>query len=190
MKNFFPALCGAETLPYGLRDVKLTPYLTATTLATTSVDLPNSRTFSFEEAEEFEELRGDDKVVATVGKGASVSWELESGGIDLEAYQVMNGGTITETGVAPATVRTYTKKSTDVRPEFKVEGQAISESGGDFHVVLYRAKATDSLSGELADGTFWLTSASGSALPARLTGKVDHLYDFVENDTAKAIAGA
>lgn len=188
MSIFSAPLRGAETLPYGLRDVKLTPYLTATTLGTTSVDLPNSRTFSFEEAEEFEELRGDDKVVATVGKGASVSWELESGGIDLEAYQTMNGGTIVETGVAPNTIRTYSKKSSDVRPEFKVEGQAISESGGDFHVVLYRAKATDSLSGELSDGTFWLTSASGSALPARLSGKTDLLYEFVENDTAVAIA--
>lgn len=188
MSIFSAPLRGAETLPYGLRDVKLTPYLTATTLGTTSVDLPNSRTFSFEEAEEFEELRGDDKVVATVGKGASVSWELESGGIDLEAYQTMNGGTIVETGVAPNTIRTYSKKSSDVRPEFKVEGQAISESGGDFHVVLYRAKATDSLSGELSDGTFWLTSASGSALPARLNGKTDLLYEFVENDTAVAIA--
>lgn len=187
MNALFPALCGAETLPYGLRDVKLTPYLTATTLAPTSVDLPNSRTFSFEEAEEFEELRGDDKVVATVGKGASVSWELESGGIDLDAYQTMNGGTVTEGGVAPNSTKTYTKRTTDTRPEFKVEGQAISESGGDFHVVLYRAKATDSLSGELADGTFWLTSASGSALPSRIEASKDVLYEFIENDTATAI---
>jgi len=178
----------AEALPYGLRDVKLTAYTNATTLATTSVDLPNSRTFSFEEAEDFEELRGDDKVVATRGMGPSVSWELESGGISFEAYQVMNGGTVTTTGVEPAIVKKYSKKATDARPEFKVEGQAISESGGDFHVVLYRCKATESLSGELGDGTFWLTSASGTALPSRITAQNEVLYDFVQNDKVTPIA--
>lgn len=178
----------AESLPYGLRDVQLTPYATPTTLGTPKVDLPNSRTFSFEESEEFEELRGDDKVVATRGRGASVSWELESGGISLEAYAVMAGGKITKSGTAGAEVKTYQKKVTDARPEFKVEGQAISESGGDFHVVLYRCKASDSLSGSLEDGTFWLTSASGTALPSKLTGSTDVLYDFVQNDVATAIA--
>ena len=49
-------------LPYGLRDVKITPYTNSTTLGT-PIDLPNSRTFAFTEAEDFEELRGDDKVV-------------------------------------------------------------------------------------------------------------------------------
>lgn len=177
----------AETLPYGLRDVKLTPYTSATALATASVDLPNARTFSFEEAEEFEELRGDDKVVATAGKGASISWELESGGISLEAYQTMNGGTVTESGVEPALNKTYAKKVTDRRPEFKVEGQAISESGGDFHVVVHRCKATESLSGTLEDGTFWLTGASGTGLPSRITAEEDLLYEFVQNSEVTAI---
>jgi hypothetical protein len=176
-----------EALPYGLRDVKLTPYTNATTLALASIDLPNSRTFSFEEAEEFQELRGDDQVVATRGSGASVSWDLEAGGISLEAYQVLNGGTLTSTGVDPDLVKTYSKKSTDSRPEFKVEGQAISEAGGDFHVVLYRCKATGSLTGELSDGAFWLTKASGKAMPSRIVGDEEALYDFVQNSATTAI---
>lgn len=173
-----------NTLPYGLRDVKLTPYTTGEALGA-SVDLPNSRTFSFEESEDFEELRGDDKVVATRGQGPSVSWELEGGGISLEAYAVMNGGTVVNTGVTPNQVKTYTKKSTDTKPSFKVEGQAISESGGDFHVVIYKCKATDGVEGELSDGAFWLTSASGTALGRTSDDKV---YDFVQNETATAIS--
>ena len=49
-------------LPYGIRDIKVTPYTdaAATTLAATSIDLPNARTLSFSETEEFTELRGDD----------------------------------------------------------------------------------------------------------------------------------
>lgn len=174
----------ATSLPYGLRDVKVTPISASGTLGT-AVDLPNARTFSFEENEDFEELRGDDKIVATRGQGASVAWELESGGISLEAYAVINGGTVVVSGVTPNVVTRYTKKATDAKPRFKVEGQAISESGGDFHAVLPNCKATDGISGELSDGSFWLTSGSGSAIADPTT---DVIYEFVQNETATAIA--
>ncbi len=177
-----------ESLPYGLRDVKIAP-LSSAGVPGTRVDLPNSRTFSFEEAEDFEELRGDDKVVATRGKGPSVDWELEAGGISLQAYVVMNGGVLVVSGVAPNITTKYTKKVTDQRPEFFVEGQALSENGGDFHAVLYRCKASEGLSGELSDGEFFLTSASGVALASKQSTTADVLYDFVQNEgTAVAIA--
>ena len=171
-------------LPYGLADTKITPYTTdaATTLGS-GTDYPNARSMSFSEAEDFEELRGDDKVIALRGKGASVDWEMEHGGITLPAYKLMAGGTVTTSGTTPAQVTTYSKKVTDVKPYFKAEGQAISDNGGDFHAVLYKCRASDSLEGELADGSFWLTSASGACLPATLTGKTDVLYDFVLNET-------
>jgi hypothetical protein len=177
-----------NALPYGLRDTKVTPYTTgaATTLGT-GVDNPNARSMSFSEAEDYEELRGDDKLVAIVGKGASVEWEMEHGGISIPAYKNMAGGTTATTGTTPAQVTTFTKKVTDIRPYFKAEGQAISDLGGDFHAVLYKCRASDTLEGELADGAFWLTSASGLALPATLTAKVDVLYEFVLNETAVAI---
>lgn len=177
------ALAGTA-LPYGLRDVKIKP-IDAAGVVGTSIDLPNSRTFSFEENEDFEELRGDDRVVATRGGGASVGWELESGGISLEAYAAINGGAIVSSGVTPNLKKTYTKLSTDSKPRFQVEGQAISEAGGDFHVVLYNCKATDGVEGELADQSFWLTSCSGTAIgnPSN-----DKIYEFVHNETATAIS--
>lgn len=176
-------------LPYGLRDVKITPYTTAaaTTLGT-SVDLPNARTLSFAETEDFEELRGDDKLVATHGSGPSVEWELEGGGVSFEAVKAMYGGTITETGTTPSQVKTYDKLVTDVRPYFKIEGQSISDSGGDFHPVIWKCKATDNLSGELGDGQFWLTGASGKGIASTLTGGVDKVWSWVQNETAAAIS--
>lgn len=177
-----------SALPFGIRDTKVTPYTTdaATTLGTGS-DAPNARTLSFSEAEDYEELRGDDKVVAIRGLGATVEWEMEHGGINIPAYKNMNGGTTATTGVTPAQITTYTKKVTDTRPYFKAEGQAMSDLGGDFHGVLYKSRASGGIEGELADGSFWLTSASGVALPATLTGKIDVLYEFVLNETAAAI---
>lgn len=179
---------GDQALPYGIRDTKLTPYSDATlTTLGTALDNPVARSLSFSEAEDFEELRGDDKVVALRGKGASVEWEMEHGGISLAAYKSMAGGTVVTTGVTPNTVTTFKKKVTDARPYFKAEGQAINDNGGDFHAVLYRCRASDSLEGELADGSFWLTSASGQALPALITGEEDTLYDFIINETAVEI---
>jgi hypothetical protein len=175
-------------LPYGIRDIRLTPYTdaAATTLGT-AVDLPYGRTLSFSEAEDFEELRGDDKVITTRGKGAQVEWELESGGLPIEAVQVMYGGTVGTTGVTPNQIKTYQKLVTAARPYFKIEGQAISDSGGDIHVILYKSRCTGELSGEFADGSFWLTGASGVSIPATLSGKTDVLYEFVQNETATAI---
>lgn len=176
-------------LPYGLRDVKLTSYTTeaATTLAAQSIDFPNARRLAFAEAEEFEELRGDDKVVTTRGRGASVDWDLEGGGFSFEAVRAMYGGTITETGTTPAQIKTFKKNVTNARPFFKAEGQSISDSGGDLHGVLFRCRATGNFEGEMADGQFWLTGASGVALPSLIASSVDDLYHFVQNETAVAI---
>lgn len=176
-------------LPYGLRDVKLTPFTDAagTTLATVSVDLPIARTLSFSDTEDFEELRGDDRKVAEVGSGANVEWELESGGLPFEAYRVMAGGTIVSTGTGATEKKVFSKKVTDKRPYFRIEGQAISDSGGDLHVIIPRAKATGELSGEFSDGAFFLTSASGVAVAPLSGADLDKLYDFVQNATAIAI---
>lgn len=170
-------------LPYGLRDIKIAP-LPPTGVPGTMVDLPNAQTMSFSENEDYSELRGDDKVVAKRGNGATVEWELESGGISLEAYVIINGGTLTTAGVTPNIKKTYKKKSTDARPDFWAEGQAMSENGGDFHMVLERCKADGGVEGELADGEFWVSSASGSAIG---TAVGDDLYEFVDNETAAAI---
>lgn len=181
----------ATALPYGIRDIKLTPYTDAsgTVLATgdgVAIDLPNGQTLSFSEAEDFEELRGDDRVVTTRGKGATVEFELEAGGISLEAWKVMTGGEIIDSGTTPNRKRILRKRGSTNRPWFRVEGQAISDSGGDIHCIIYRCRISDTLEGEFADGEFMVTSGKGTGLPM-LDQAADYLYDFVQNETATAI---
>lgn len=172
-------------LPFGLRDVKIKPMAAGTETPGTAVDLPNAQTFSYSEAEDFTELRGDDGLQAVHGKGPQITWQLQGGGVSLEAVKAMYGGTITTTGTTPNQIKTYSKLGTDVRPYFQVEGQAISDSGGDFHVVVWKARCTNELSGELGDGAFALTGASGQGLPLTSNGK---LVDMVQNETATAIS--
>ena len=86
-------------------------------------------------------------------------------------------------GTGPRLV-SVTRPASDPRLFRVTFTQAISESGGDFHVILYKCKATDGVEGELSDGAFWLTSASGTAI-GRTSD--DNVYDFVENETATAI---
>lgn len=177
-------------LPYGLRDVKLTPYTDAagTILDTgTSVDLPNSQTFSFSETEEFQELRGDDRLVTTHGQGSQVEWEIEAGGLSLGAWAILTGGTVIVTGTTPNQQWRLRKLSSNVRPWFRAEGRAISDSGGDTHGIVYRCRVNDTVEGELADGEFFVTSASGIGAPLINSDVFDLLYDWVVNETGIAI---
>jgi hypothetical protein len=177
----------AYAQPFGLRDVKLIPLGADGSTPGTSVDLPAARTFSFTEAEDFEVLRGDDEEKANHGSGPRVEWDLEGGGISLEAYAVIAGGTVTSSGTTPAIKKTFKKLVSQQRPYFKVEGQAISDNGGDFHGLVYKAKATDSLEGSMEDGSFWLTAASGTGIASTESANLGALYDFVHNETAVPI---
>lgn len=182
-------------LPYGLRDVKIIPYptLAATSFGVTMVDLPNAQTFSFTETEEYTELRGDDKLVTSHGQGGQLDCDLEGGGLSLEAYKALNGGIIIETGTTPNQVKRYRKYVTDQRPFFTAIGKAISDSGGDLWGVVYRARATGDLNGELADGAFWISGASFTGFPCLVSGMIDGqpildaLYDFVQHETISEI---
>jgi fibronectin type III domain protein len=177
-------------LPYGMRDLKLTRYTDAvgTVLGSTSVDLPYMQTLSWSETEEFQTLRGDDKVIAIRGQGALVEWELEAGGIDFAAWEILTGGTVILSGLTPNRTWTLRKRSTNYRPYFKVVGRALSESGGDMLAVIYRCRANDTIEGEFADGEFFVTSASGQGLPLINDDVNDLLYDMVLRETAATLS--
>lgn len=173
-----------NSLPFGLRDVRLWQLDATGARVTPGVDLPVSQTFSFKETVSSEQLMGDDVIQASHDYNPIVEWELDAGGISLEAYTILTGGTVTTTGVTPAQVKTLSKLTTDSRPYFEVEGQAISDNGGDFHCIVYRCKADGDLDGKLDNGNFFVTKATGKGY-----GRLDNqkLYDFIQNETVAAI---
>lgn len=172
-------------LPYGLRDVKLTPIENDGTYGT-MVDLPASRTLTWNETVDTEELRGDDELQAERESAAVIEWDLEQGGISPDAYAVLAGGTVTEEGTGPTASRTYSKVGADRRPYFRIDGQAINDNGGDTHIVIFRAKATGNIGGSFTEGSFQLTSASGRGYSDPNNG--GQLYDIVGNNSETPIA--
>jgi hypothetical protein len=174
----------SHPLPFGLREVRLFPLDNAgVRIAAASVLLPASRTFTFAEAVDSEDLEAEDVRYASHEHNAHVEWELEGGGVSLAVWKVIAGGTITTSGTTPNQKNTYKKNKTDVRPFFDAEGRAISDTGGDFHMVVYRCKATGDLEAELDQGTFTLTHTSGDGYGDLTTGD---FYSFIQNETATA----
>lgn len=178
----------ADGLPYGVRDIKLTQYIDALgmVLGTTSVDLPYIQTLNFTEAEEFSELRGDDKLITTRGRGAQVNWDLESGGLPIPAWAIMTGGSVIERGLAPDREIELQKKATQARPWFRIDGKVISDSGGDVLVRIYRCRANGDITANFADGEFQTTSVTGVGYPL-LDDANDLLYSIFRRETAKAL---
>lgn len=172
-------------LPFGLREVKVQKLTDDGTATNGSlIPLPYGRTFSFAEAEDFEDLRGDDELIASHGAGPNVEWELESGGLNFEAAATIGGGTVTTSGVTPNIIKRWRKLKGDTRPYFRVVGKSISDSGGATHCVVYRAKTTENLEGEMADSSFFLTSGSGKGYGNNVAGPdLGVVYDwfFYEN---------
>lgn len=174
-------------LPYGLRDIKLTPVNADGSLGT-SLDLPVARTFTFNETESYSDLMGDDQTVATHGAGPTVDWELEAGGISLAALNIIAGGTLVSSGTTPNGKLTLSKLTTDSRPYFQVEGQAISDSGGDMHAVVYRCKATGDIEGSFQNGQFMLTKAKGKGYGNNVGTSPNYkLYDWIVNESVNII---
>lgn len=172
----------AANYPFGLRDVKIYPFLDAagTIMSTTGFDLPAAQTFSFADTEDFTDLRGDDDLLASKGAGATVNWTLEAGGVALQIWAIFTGGQIIESGVAPNRVITLRKCSDDSRPYFQVRGLAMAENGGDNVGIVYRAKCNGDIGGQFGEGQFFITSADGIGMAIPGTKL---LYDFVQHES-------
>lgn len=172
-------------LPYGLRDIKVAT-LDNTGVKGTLVDLPAAQTLEFTEETASQVLRGDDAVVAQRVTIDNVNWTLDSGGISFEAYTVIAGGAITSTGTTPSIIKKWRRMGTDAYPDFFLEGQSMSESGGDNHLIFHRAKATQ-ISGTMQDQEFWVSHAEGNAIATLTAANVGAVWDMVANETAATI---
>jgi hypothetical protein len=167
--------------PFGIRDIKITNIA-----GTTQVDLPVGQVLTFGERVKSGELSGDDKTQSVVAFADAVEWDLEAGGISLEAYALMTGRTATEAGTTPSQTNTLSGSGAEAFPYIKIYGKALGDGTDDIHVKIWKAKVTGGIEGSFKDGEFWVTKCSGVAIDDGSNG----IWDFVQNETATALAGS
>jgi hypothetical protein len=145
-------------------------------------------TLGFSETEQYDELRGDDVLVAVHGRGPQVDWSLEAGGMNMTCWALLSGGSVIEEGVAPSRVTRMRKSGDDLRPYVRIDGRAISDSGGNLKTRIYRAKANGRLQADLRGGAFQTSRIDGVGLP--LVGDGGRwLYEFIHEEHDSAIPG-
>jgi len=161
--------------PFGIRDVKITDIT-----GSTQVDLPSARVLSFREVGKSGALSGDDKTVALVSRADTIEWDLEAGGISLEAYALLTGRTASQSGTTPNRTNTLTGEATEQFPYVKIYGKAVGDGADDVHVKIWKAKVMGAIEGGLQDGEFLVTKCSGVGIDDGTNG----VWDLVQNETA------
>ena len=179
----------SDALPYGVRDATLTQYTDSggTVLSTTAVKLPYMQHLNFTEAEEFTELRGDDRLVTTRGKGSQVNGDIESGGLPIAIWAIITGGSVIATGLTPNRISELQKRATTTRPFWRVDGKIISDSGGDILVRIYRCRANGNIQANFQDGTFQTSQIAFLGMPLADDAN-DLIYSIFRRETSASLS--
>lgn len=162
---------------YGLRDIKITSLD-----GVTQVDLPAARTLGWSESVVSDELDGDDVVVSVVGFVKGVEWEMESGGISLEAFALLTGETVVTSGSTPNRQQKVTRKGGKNFPWVKIYGRSLGDGSDGAWVLLKKCKVTE-LEGSLGNQEFFLTKCSGMGI----ADSSNDIYDIVKLETDAAL---
>jgi hypothetical protein len=161
---------------FGLREIKVV-------VGATLVTLNAAQTMTFKERVKSGELSGNDKTLAVVAFSDALEWELEEGGISMQAYGLLTGRTPALTGTGTAEVLTMNADAATAFPYFKIYGKSLGDTTDDVHVKVYKAKITGGIEGQFADGEFFVSKCSGVAIDDGTNG----IYDIIHNETATTL---
>lgn len=158
---------------FGLKEIKFVSMDNETV-----VDLPVSRKLMFRERVISAELPGDDAIQSLHTVPVACDWELEHGGLPLEAYALATGRTVTETGSTP-NQENVLQANLSSYPYFQIFGKVIDDADGDMHCHIAKAKLTESPEGTFEYGQFYTISFKGSGL----AGASGYTFQFAQNET-------
>lgn len=165
-------------IPFGLRDVKLTPLPSGT-----AADLPRVRSVEVSLTSDSLELTGDDTTVAVRSFNLRVEGSIEAGGVNPAAIAILVGGTVATTGSTPNEKQTIAIGASTSAGYFTLEGQVIADDGGDFQMLVYKAKVTTGPSWTFTGGEYALTTCDFTGV----TDDSDKIIDLIWNETAVAL---
>ncbi len=163
--------------PFGLREVKI-----YSADGTGGVALPVSMMLHLTPDIDEAQFLADGVAVGSVAFVTALEWELEVGGISLEAYAKLTGQSITTGGTTPNRTQTLPVVAGGALPYLRIHGRAVGDSGDGLLVKLYRCKL-NSIEGTLRRGDFWITSCAGLATKHATLG----LLDLIGQETQAAL---
>lgn len=169
-------MAGYGDKPFGLRQVKVT-----SADGSGAVTLPVGLLLHVTPRIEVAEFFAEGVLVGASAQAVAADWEIEAGGISLEALAKLTGLTAAQTGSTPNRVLTLNAGAGLEFPYVRIYGRAVGEGNDDIYCRLYRAKLS-SIDGTFRRGEFWITSCAGVAV-ANSNG----LYEFVQRETGAAI---
>lgn len=108
------------------------------------------------------EMEGNDTVCDVFVKTKKATFELGLGGLDLNLWEILMGGTAADFGGGTDSYIDITED--DIPGEFGLIVRALNSNGGDTHFIIWRAKANDGPGGELGQGAHYEESWSGDGL--------------------------
>jgi hypothetical protein len=162
--------------PFGLRQIAL-----YSSDGTGKVLLPTALMLHVTPLLETARFEADGHLVGAASFVAGAEWELEAGGISLEALAKLTGGNAVSVGSTPNRTLTLSEDAGLHMPYVRIAGRAVAADGGDIIARLYRCKL-EALEGTFRDGEFWVSYAKGVAVT---NGSV--VYEFVQQETVAAL---
>lgn len=169
-------MAGYGDKPFGLNQVKLVRGASVVTLNA-------AQTLKFKERVKSAELPGNDAIVAVNSIVEAVEWELEAGGIPLEAYALMTGRSVVTAGSSPSETTKLTGSAGTAYPYFKIYGKVLGSGSDDVHCKIFKAKLTEGMEGTFGNGEFFVTACKGVAVDDGSNG----IWEMLQNETAASL---
>jgi hypothetical protein len=168
-------MAGYGDRPYGLRQVAL-----YSSDGSGKILLPAAMMLHVSPKAVAETFSAEGRNVGAAAFLSGAEWELEAGGLSLEAYAKLTGLSAAASGTTPNRTLTLSLEAGNIFPYIRIYGRAVADAG-DVYCRLYRCKLT-ALEGTFRGKEFWISYASGVAVS---NGTL--VLDFVQHETAVAL---
>ena len=168
-------MAGYGGAPFGLREVKLYNADGSGALALPAVLMMHVTPTILAET-----FKANGVVIGASSFITGAEWELEAGGISLEAIAKLTGLTATQVGSTPNRTLTLTGNAETQFPYLRIYGRSVADAG-DIHCRMYRCKVT-ALEGTFRQKEFWVTYVKGVAVD-----NGSGVLEFVQHETAAAL---
>jgi len=172
----------------GLNDMAINELTTDTSTTLTygtAVDIPGVTKLTLTPSYVEKELRGDEALLDTYQRLASIEFSFEHAIVSLDALKIITGGTLTEGGTTGSLTQTLNISSTSLAKYFKLQGKIIYSdfASGDVWLTLYKCKGQFKI--EFQTEEYASISCSGKAIGTIKDGKI---FDLVFREKTSALS--